>query len=232
MGNNFDNIVLNIPHSSILGLFSEFGGWKYNANLLNKAIKDTDWHTDFIFHSDRDNVHSVVFNWCRYVVDVERLQNDPLEKEGRGIIYEGIDGFERNLKDKNRWMLMELRQRYLQHISHFINEKTLLLDCHSFNNDIAPDVDICIGYNEDWSKPDDETIKGICKIFTDAGYRVGLNRPYGNSLTPTTDCKYKSVMIEVNKKLYLRNGIEINVDTKYAPKLQNTIKKVYDFILE
>ena len=34
-----------------------------------------------------------------------------------------------------------------------------------------------------------------------------------------------------NKKLYLRNGIEINVDTKYAPKLSSTIKKVYDFVL-
>lgn len=231
MKEKFDNIVLNIPHSSILGLFGKFSGWKYNANLLNKAIKDTDWHTDFIFHSDRENVHSVVFNWCRYVVDVERLENDPLEKEGHGIIYEGIDGFERNLEDKDRWMLMELRQRYLQHIAHFINEKTLLLDCHSFNNNVAPDVDICIGYNEDWSKPDDETIKGIVKIFTEAGYRVGINRPYSNSLTPKAKCEYKSIMIEVNKKLYLHNGIEINVDTKYAPKLQNTIKKVYDFVL-
>ena len=38
-------------------------------------------------------------------------------------------------------------------------------------------------------------------------------------------------MIEVNKKIYLRNNNEINVDTLYAPKLSNTIKKVYDFVL-
>lgn len=232
MKEKFNDIVLNIPHSSILGLFSEFGGWKYNANLLNKVIKDTDWHTDFIFHSDKENVHSVVFNWSRYVVDVERLENDPLENEGRGIIYCGDETFERNVSAKVKNILLEMRNRHLGYISRFITEKTLLVDCHSFNSELAPDVDICIGYNEDWSKPNDETIKGICKIFTDAGYCVGLNRPYSNSLTPMTNCKYKSVMIEVNKRLYLRNGIEINVDTKYAPKLQNTIKKVYDFILE
>lgn len=232
MKEKFDNIVLNIPHSSILGLFSKFGGWKHNANLLNKAIKDTDWHTDFIFHSDRDNVHSVVFNWCRYVVDVERLENDPLENEGRGIIYSGDDTFERNVTNKATNVLLEMRNRYLNYISRFITEKTLLVDCHSFNNELAPDVDICIGYNEDWSKPEQETIDGIVKIFTDAGYRVAINNPYSNSLTPKAKREYKSIMVEVNKKLYLRNGIEINVDTKYAPKLQNTIKKMYDFVLE
>ena len=231
MKKKFDNIVLNIPHSSIQGLFSKVSGWAYNANLLNKAIKDTDWHTDFIFHSNIEKVHPVIFEWSRYVVDVERLENDPLEKEGYGMIYDLNNGFKRNLTEKDKEMLFEMRNKHLQNVSDLITEKTILIDCHSFNNEIAPDVDICIGFNEDASKPDKEIIDGICNIFKENGYNVDINNPYGNPLTPKAKYEYKSIMIEINKKLYLRNGVELNVDTIYAPKLQNTIKKVYDFLL-
>ena len=45
----YNKIVLNIPHSSFNGIISNNGGWKPNANLINQAIKETDWHTDFLF---------------------------------------------------------------------------------------------------------------------------------------------------------------------------------------
>ena len=126
---------------------------------------------------------------------------------------------------------MALRKDFLDSISRELTDTTLLIDCHSFNNEIAKDVDICIGFNEDWSKPDDNVIIGITSIFAAAGYKVKFNNPYSNSITPKSDSLYKSIMIEVNKKIYLRNNNEINVDTLYAPKLSNTIKKVYDFVL-
>ena len=71
--------------------------------------------------------------------------------------------------------------------------------CHSFPSHLS-DVDICIGYNEDRSKPCKETIETAVNIFEDAGYKVGINHPYSNSETPDCPFHYKSMMIEVNKK--------------------------------
>ncbi len=228
----YNKIVLNIPHSSFNGIISNNGGWKPNANLINQAIKETDWHTDFLFKDvSNKRVVPCVFDYSRFYVDVERLVNDQLEKEGRGILYTDINGHKRTFSDSIKQSLLSIREEFINQICDEITDDTLLIDCHSFNNEVAPDIDICIGYNDDWSKPDEETIDGIIQIFEDAGYKVGINSPYSNSITPKKSDCYKSIMIEVNKKLYLRNGIEINVDTKYAPKLSSTIKKVYDFVL-
>lgn len=228
----FNKIVLNIPHSSINGVFINGSGWSYNANLLNSVMKETDWHTDFIFSDTREEVVPFIFNYHRFLVDVERLENDPLENEGRGILYTNVNGHLRDGLDKDKCeQLMNLRKEYLNSISQELTDSTLLIDCHSFNNDVAKDIDICIGFNNDESKPNKEVINGIASIFTSAGYKVAFNKPYSNSITPKSECTYKSIMIEVNKKLYLKNGNEINVDTKYAPKLSDTIKKVYDFVL-
>jgi hypothetical protein len=59
----------------------------------------------------------------------------------------------------------------------------LLLDCHSFPSELS-DVDICIGFNEDWSKPNKDTIELAVNLFEDCGYKVGINEPYSNSETP------------------------------------------------
>ena len=192
----------------------------------------TVFYSIFIFNDEREEVVPCIFNYSRFLVDVERLEDDPLENEGRGILYSNVDGYQRKYLDRNKCEeLLALRKDFLDSISRELTDTTLLIDCHSFNNEIAKDVDICIGFNEDWSKPDDNVIIGITSIFAAAGYKVKFNNPYSNSITPKSDSLYKSIMIEVNKKLYLRNNNEINVDTLYAPKLSNTIKKVYDFVL-
>lgn len=48
---DYDKIVLNVPHSSLLGLYdSEYSGWKENpAFECDCVIKWTDWATDNIF---------------------------------------------------------------------------------------------------------------------------------------------------------------------------------------
>ena len=61
---------------------------------------------------------------------------------------------------------------------------TLIVDCHSFPSDLAPNVDICIGFNEDLSKPSNPIIDMVAETFRDAGYLVALNRPYANALAP------------------------------------------------
>ena len=38
----------------------------------------------------------MVFPYSRFVCDAERLENDPLEEKGQGIIYKEYDGHKRN----------------------------------------------------------------------------------------------------------------------------------------
>lgn len=40
-------------------------------------------------------------------------------------------------------------------------------------------------------------------LFESNGYSVGVNYPYSNSMTPRTDVPYHSMMLEVNKRIYL-----------------------------
>jgi len=61
----------------------------------------------------------------------------------------------------------------------------------------------CIGYNDQWSRPTNFVIE-LCKIaFEKEGYKVGINTPYAHALAPETGYPYNSIMIEVNKRLYL-----------------------------
>ena len=81
----------------------------------------------------------------------------------------------------------------------------MLLDCHSFPEEMG-DVDICIGFNEDWSKPAKETIDMAVNHFLDHGFSVGVNEPYSNSETPQCNFRYHSLMLEINKRVYLKPG--------------------------
>lgn len=75
-------------------------------------------------------------------------------------------------------------------IKQFSLKNALLLDCHSFPEDLS-DVDICIGYNKDWSKPSKEVIEMAVNHFMDHGYKVGVNYPYSNSETP--ECNFQTL---------------------------------------
>ena len=71
------NIVLNIPHTSINGVFDpKYGGWPHNQYFINNCLnKWTDWYTDFLFAplSEQKDVSTVVFPYSRFVCDAERL---------------------------------------------------------------------------------------------------------------------------------------------------------------
>ena len=90
-----------------------------------------------------------------------------------------------------------------------MGEGTLLIDCHSFSskpnllNSNPPDIDICIGYNDDDTCPNKVVIGNIVHYFESLGYKVGMNEPFSNSKTFSVPIKYHSAMIEVNKRLYM-----------------------------
>lgn len=232
--NKFGNIVVNIPHSSINGIFdTKYGKWCYNQYFMNKCVKKwTDWYTDFLFYglSRLENVDTVVFPYSRFVCDVERLENDEKDKIGQGIIYTQFEKFKRGeLSDDKKQFLLDLWQEHRDNLKNFLNERSLLVDCHSFPSTLY-DTDICIGYNDDWSY-DENIVNGIKNIFESRDYTVTVNKPYSNSITPETDFKYKSVMIEVNKRVYMNESLlTLEQDGMKWARWNGTLEMIYNHI--
>lgn len=202
---NYKRIVLNEPHASIEGLYdSQLSFWDIDEHFVNDIVlKWTDWHTDYLFHGySSENIKTVRFPYSRFIVDAERLWDDPLEQQGQGIVYKQFGDYLRMVPKENEKRLLGLWHWHQRRLRDSLCEGALLLDCHSFPSEMG-DVDICIGFNEDWSKPDKRTIEMAVGLFAENGYKVGINEPYSNSETPDCPFQYQSMMLEVNKRTYM-----------------------------
>jgi N-formylglutamate amidohydrolase len=229
----FKKIVLNVPHASIEGLCNpRLSFWDLSPAFYNECIlKWTDWYTDYIFSCPNDKrIEMVRFPFSRFIVDAERLWDDPMENIGQGIVYTDFETWHRHISDIS--IIKELYQHWIRHqeyLTNHLSENSLLIDCHSFPEQLSS-IDICIGYNEDWSKPNVETVSTISHIFSQEGYHVGINQPYSNSITPSAPFQYKSLMIEVNKKTYLQKS-SLFLDETKSVKLKGTINKIYQQLI-
>lgn len=223
----YDKLVLNIPHASLGGLTNT--NWSDRRVLYNEVRKWTDWFTDYIFDHQKPNTYAIISQFSRFVVDCERLVNDPLEKVGRGILYMNIgDGCARELRTNEKRRLLAYYLRHQELLRRNLTENSLLIDCHSFPSNEA-DIDICIGYNEDWSKPNDFTLNLVRDTFKNAGYSVVFNKPYSNSISPRATFYYPSLMIEVNKRCYMdEDTLRLTDD---ADRLRSTINNLYTMLL-
>lgn len=201
----YNRIVLNEPHASIEGLYDDnLSFWQIDAQFINDCVlRLTDWHTDYLFHSYRDErIKTVRFPFSRFIVDAERLWNDPMEAIGQGIIYRHFDSHVRMVPASAEERLLRLWHWHQKRLKDALCEGAILLDCHSFPSDMG-DVDICIGYNEDWSKPAKSTLELVVNLFEENGYKVGFNEPFSNSETPDCPFRYQSMMLEINKRVYM-----------------------------
>lgn len=225
------NIILNVPHSSIEGVFDRENGWHKSLPYLQREVKKwTDWYTDMLFVNGDSRVKMVKSGFSRFVVDVERLVDDPMEKDGQGIIYSHFNGIKRDLMESRKDELMGYYYAYRKRLSDEIkSENDILIDCHSFPSELAPDVSICIGYNDDWSKPSQSFLERIAHIFEKHCLSVSFNKPYSNSITPESKYEYKSFMIEVNKNCYMD---EKTLELNYYNRFSGAILEVYDAILD
>jgi len=113
-----------------------------------------------------------------------------------------------------------------------------MIDCHSFSslpnllNPTPSDIDICIGYNDDETCPEQVVIGDIREHFRNLGYKVGVNTPFSNSKTfevPGLNNKYHSVLVEVNKKLYM-DEYSLEKNGNFA-KVQSGIQSLYGKLL-
>ena len=222
----YGRIVLNEPHASIEGLHdNQLSFWNIDNWFINEIVlKWTDWHTDYLFHGNKnENVRTVRFPYSRFIVDAERLWNDPLEEQGQGILYRHFLGYTREIPHKQEEALLNLWHWHQERLKNNLCADALLLDCHSFPSDMG-EVDICIGFNEDWSKPCKDTIEMTVNLFEENGYKVGINNPYSNSEAPDCPFIYQSMMLEVNKKVYMEDDtLRLRHDTGYKKPVRDLI---------
>jgi len=213
---HYENLIIHIPHSSTV---------VPECRVNPKELDEEEWklidlYADELFmpYENNKRIDVVVFPYCRFYCDVERLPNDPLEKRGYGISFERIfpDEIRRwGWRDNAYKLYARYHQKMVDKIiskSPDIFDNLLLIDCHSFSTQPTllcanppEDTDICIGFNEDETKPSKVVIGNIRNYFLSKGYSVDINRPFSNSKTFDVPggLQYHSVMIEVSKKLYM-----------------------------
>lgn len=239
-------IILHIPHSSVIIPIRD--GFLVNDNLLEREIlKLTDWYTDDLFYSKEDIIIKADFS--RLFCDTERFADDIKEEMaqfGMGVAYEKTDS-----GNQLRKVTPELKKTILQNYYHkhhsSLNEavknqlnlygKATILDCHSFSdipferdlNKQPNRPDFCIG-TDSFHTPQ-KLIDISIEFFNDKKYSLGVNTPYSGSIVPLEyyqkNKNIQSIMLEVNRKLYLKP--DSNEKSDNYIKVKNVIQ---DYIVE
>jgi N-formylglutamate deformylase len=215
-------LILHIPHSETKIPIKE--GFILNDQIIqNEILKLTDWHTEDLYNSS--DCEKIVFEYSRIFCDPERFADDSKEsmaKVGMGVLY--------NKTDDGRTMRIissDLRERilnefYFKHHSMLSRAvkyqlktygKALILDCHSFPNmplkcsvhKTIPQPEINIGTDE-FHTPQN-LIDISVEYFSERNFTVGINYPFSGTIVPNKyykkNHKVESIMLEINRKLYL-----------------------------
>jgi N-formylglutamate amidohydrolase len=222
----FEKIVLAIPHAT---RHFDLNQWDNTALVSKDADHWTDWFTDELFDWKHPRMASVIGKVSRFDCDLERLENDPLEAVGRGRFYtQSHSGARRNLSSDCIESGLAHWTGYRRRLVNELRPGALLIDCHSFPSDVYP-VDICIGFNSDWSTPVESTLDTVIKHFENHGFSVGVNQPFSNSITPDAGFAYKSMMIELNKRSYMdETSLQLSDG---ALKVRESLRALYHNLL-
>lgn len=238
--------ILHIPHSSTIIPFKD--GYKVNDDILSKEIlKLTDWYTDDLFLSGEDI--TVRADFSRIFCDVERFTDDTLEpmaEKGMGVLYEKSDDgvVIRDITPSIRERIIgDFYRKHHDKLSRTVDDqlktygKALIIDCHSY-----PDQPLQRDLDQRTGRPDfnigtdnfhtpEKLIKHSVDFFNRQGCSLGIDEPYTGSIVPIkhygTDKRVSSIMLEINRKLYLKG--DSNEKSPDYQKIKTIVKK---FIME
>lgn len=223
-------ILLHLPHTStrLPKAYTEkpFLLPMTEIEAFNRTI--TDLFTEELFPTEA--YPAIVFPWSRIYCDVEKYaseEEEPMSRWGMGMLYthtnEGRRFFSPTAADREE-LLTQVYEPYHAQLRETVNQMlrkgdTLLLDCHSYCDEILMDgtggdltPDICIGIN-DGPSASKELTELVVQYFEKQGYTVSINRPYSGAMLPSGvelgEHRLFALMIEVHRRLYLR-GTEKN----------------------
>jgi len=220
-------IVLHIPHNSrTIPPEIRKSILLVDSALEIELIKMTDAFTCELFVSDSLKACAVVCPISRIVLDPERFLDDDQEimaRCGMGVVYTRTsDG-----KALRHLPTTEERKTLIDRYYHPHHQKLensvlvclekfkrcMIIDCHSFPSKALPyeldqsefRPDICIGadsfHTPDW------LIDKLSDEFGKSGYSTAVNAPFIGAIVPMAyyrkESAVMSVMIEVNRKLYM-----------------------------
>lgn len=216
-----NNHILHIPHSQIH--VPNYSGFILRKEeIISEINLLTDWATDTIF--DVPESDKLIVSFSRVFCDVERFYDEaePMAAKGAGIAYTHTDSgkFMRQVSDELKQNILDnyykphqdkLNQLAQDHLNSF--GQAIIIDCHSFSSkplirefDQSTDrPDICLG-SDPYHTPED-LINQFQTFFRNQGLKVAVNKPYSGSMVPgkyyNKNKQVQSIMIEVNKKLYM-----------------------------
>ncbi|MEO7363740.1 MAG: N-formylglutamate amidohydrolase [Gemmatimonadaceae bacterium] len=220
------SVVLHIPHSSTIVPDDVRGRIVLSDEALAlELLAMTDHFTDELFARPSDAAR-VVYPVSRLVVDPERFDDDSQEvmvSRGMGAIYTRTSAGAALRNEPDAAARAELLTRYYRpHHAALMsavreslrdNGRSLVVDCHSFPSAPLPyeldqraeRPDICVG-TDSFHTPNSLTDE-VCGLFRAKGFTIDVNRPFGGSIVPITfyrtDARVSSIMIEVNRGLYM-----------------------------
>ncbi len=229
---DFNNILAWVPHTGLfLPNIDNSSKWD---KLSQDALILADYQVDVLYKFLPNRITS---RYSRFAVDLERYLDDkqePMSAKGMGYLYNRlIEGtpFDRAVFGETSIFTEYYKQKHaeLKKAVESIGDGCVLLDLHSFNPkpiecdmDKTPNrPDICLGFNEDETKPTENTLKAIKDYLEDNCLKVAYNTPFSGSMTTNTKVKYKSLMIEINKRCYLTNNKLNSNIYKLSNKLHN-----------
>ena len=229
-------LIIHVPHASL----------EVPADFKDQLLVDYDYfQKENIFISDykvdefipKGFPNVVKFNYSRMFCDVEKYLDDSKEemsKYGMGALYTKDSNGVEFIKRKNKENIIS--NYYKKHHDNLDNmvEKILsiyndafIIDLHSFSDEFVSKVlnkgispDICIGINDIYDK---DILINTINHFSKYGYSIMINYPYSGSIISNKYPKVKSMMIEINKRLYLSNKDDYN-------KLYNCMMEYYKII--
>lgn len=194
-------------------------------------------------------VRTIKFGYSRTFCDVERFNSDDevMNKYGMGVVYskdskgkdfvvldeEYKNNVINNYYDKHHDMLNKV-------VSNIIDRynRCILVDLHSFSDlfikkmfdkDGAPDV--CIGVENRYTSR--LLVEQTARHFKKYNYSVRINYPYEGSIIPNRyfndyDERLNTIMIEINKRIYLNNNNKL--DKKKFNKLKRCLIEYFRVI--
>lgn len=222
------NLLIHIPHAS-LHLPQDF--WR-DVTVDRKVIeKNLHFMADYkVDELARDiDCHKVTAKYSRLYCDIERFRDDsdePMAKLGMGVVYTHLPGGVqyRQLTPERREEI--IKQAYEPHHVQLnkLSQKIvaqygscMMIDLHSYSDDLVRKLfgytenlpDICLGYDDEWFSEND-ALK-LKTYIEKLGYSCALNYPYAGALVPMDFYRNKmpglrSVMLEVNRRVYLDGG--------------------------
>ncbi|MCL2363121.1 MAG: N-formylglutamate amidohydrolase [Defluviitaleaceae bacterium] len=216
-------IVFHIPHASLLIPDDYRTGIIFNnAELDEQNKRNADLFSGELYATDIGT--TVSSGYSRFVCDMERFRDDAMEVnagKGNGLFYTHTLGGV-PLRDPNPAMrqrvLDEIYDPHHARLTDAVDDalakygQCLIIDGHTFSEEFSKGgnyPDFCIGTST-YHTPQ-PLIDCAAEVIRAYGFTVQVNHPFSGTMVTMKhykkDSRVLSLMIEVNKRIYLKENM-------------------------